>query len=59
MELNTNSNGDVAGGGSDGGLMRPLLGKSLLPFRLPYPFVRAAQYPCAIVLRPTTGDFLK
>ncbi|TMW54494.1 hypothetical protein DOY81_000486 [Sarcophaga bullata] len=30
----------------------------LLPFRLPYPFVRANQYPCAIVLRPTTGDFL-
>lgn len=31
----------------------------LLPFRLPYPFIRASQYPCAIVLRPTTGDFLK
>jgi len=31
----------------------------LLPFRLPYPFVRATQYPCAIVLRPSTGDFLK
>uniref|UniRef100_A0A6I9VKF4 uncharacterized protein LOC105231228 n=2 Tax=Bactrocera dorsalis TaxID=27457 RepID=A0A6I9VKF4_BACDO len=30
----------------------------LLPFRLPYPFIRASQYPCAIVLRPTTGDFL-
>nr|XP_016936891.1 MKRN2 opposite strand protein [Drosophila suzukii] len=30
----------------------------LLPFRLPYPFVRATQYPCAIVLRPSTGDFL-
>ncbi|XP_037921962.1 MKRN2 opposite strand protein [Hermetia illucens] len=30
----------------------------LLPFRLPYPFIRASQYPCAVVLRPTTGDFL-
>ncbi|XP_037960486.1 uncharacterized protein LOC119689676 [Teleopsis dalmanni] len=30
----------------------------ILPFRLPYPFVRASQYPCAIVLRPTIGDFL-
>ncbi|XP_067624439.1 uncharacterized protein [Eurosta solidaginis] len=30
----------------------------LLPFRLPYPFIRASQYPCAIILRPTTGDFL-
>ncbi|XP_017022119.1 MKRN2 opposite strand protein [Drosophila kikkawai] len=30
----------------------------LLPFRLPYPFVRATQHPCAIVLRPSTGDFL-
>ncbi|XP_017130158.1 MKRN2 opposite strand protein [Drosophila elegans] len=33
-------------------------GPRLLPFRLPYPFVRATQYPCAIVLRPSTGDFL-
>ncbi|XP_017872844.1 PREDICTED: uncharacterized protein LOC108620451 [Drosophila arizonae] len=31
----------------------------LLPFRLPYPFVRATQHPCAIVLRPSIGDFLK
>ncbi|EDW11528.1 uncharacterized protein Dmoj_GI17189, isoform B [Drosophila mojavensis] len=30
----------------------------LLPFRLPYPFVRATQHPCAIVLRPSIGDFL-
>ncbi|XP_017075262.2 MKRN2 opposite strand protein [Drosophila eugracilis] len=30
----------------------------LLPFRLPYPFVRATQHPCAIVLRPSAGDFL-
>ncbi|XP_017047523.1 MKRN2 opposite strand protein [Drosophila ficusphila] len=33
-------------------------GPRLLPFRLPYPFVRATQHPCAIVLRPSTGDFL-
>lgn len=31
----------------------------LLPFRLPFPFVRASQHPCSIVLRPTSGDFLK
>lgn len=36
-----------------------IMASRLLPFRLPYPFVRANQYPCAIVLRPTTGDFLK
>lgn len=30
----------------------------LLPFRIPYPFVRAVQYPCSIVIKPTTGDFL-
>ncbi|XP_019893230.1 uncharacterized protein LOC101900797 [Musca domestica] len=35
-----------------------IMDSRLLPFRLPYPFVRANQYPCAIVLRPTTGDFL-
>ncbi|XP_065356870.1 uncharacterized protein LOC135951199 [Calliphora vicina] len=35
-----------------------IMASRLLPFRLPYPFVRANQYPCAIVLRPTTGDFL-
>lgn len=29
------------------------------PFRLPYPFIKASQYPCAVILRPTTGDFLK
>ncbi|XP_070133146.1 MKRN2 opposite strand protein [Drosophila bipectinata] len=34
------------------------VGPRLLPFRLPYPFVRATQHPCAIVLRPSTGDFL-
>ncbi|KAH8289903.1 hypothetical protein KR018_002770 [Drosophila ironensis] len=33
-------------------------GPRLLPFRLPYPFVRATQHPCAIVLRPSSGDFL-
>lgn len=31
----------------------------LMPFRLPYPFVRASQYPCSVIIRPTTGDFLK
>uniref|UniRef100_A0A336MCY6 CSON015401 protein n=1 Tax=Culicoides sonorensis TaxID=179676 RepID=A0A336MCY6_CULSO len=31
---------------------------STMPFRLPYPFIKASQYPCAVVLRPTTGDFL-
>uniref|UniRef100_A0A1A9WEZ2 MKRN2 opposite strand protein n=1 Tax=Glossina brevipalpis TaxID=37001 RepID=A0A1A9WEZ2_9MUSC len=35
-----------------------LVSSRLLPFRLPYPFIRASQYPCAIILRPTTGDFL-
>jgi hypothetical protein len=30
----------------------------LMPFRLPYPFVRANQHPCSVVIRPTTGDFL-
>ncbi|GLH11807.1 hypothetical protein R5R35_013506 [Gryllus longicercus] len=28
------------------------------PFRVPYPFVRASQHPCSIVIRPTVGDFL-
>lgn len=32
---------------------------SLLPFRVPYPFIRAAQYPCAVIIKPTCGDFLK
>lgn len=31
----------------------------LLPFRLPYPFIKPHQHPCAIILKPTTGDFLK
>ncbi|KAG5868397.1 hypothetical protein JTB14_006830 [Gonioctena quinquepunctata] len=31
---------------------------SLLPFRIPYPFIQASQYPCAVVIKPTTGDFL-
>ncbi|CAG9807397.1 unnamed protein product [Chironomus riparius] len=30
----------------------------LLPFRLPYPFVRASQTQAAVILRPTKGDFL-
>lgn len=30
----------------------------LMPFRLPYPFIKPHQYPCAIILRPTNGDFL-
>lgn len=35
------------------------MAQRLLPFRLPFPFVRASQHPCSIVLRPTIGDFLK
>lgn len=31
----------------------------LMPFRLPYPFVRPHQHPCAIILKPTSGDFMK
>uniref|UniRef100_A0A1B6CPZ1 MKRN2 opposite strand protein n=1 Tax=Clastoptera arizonana TaxID=38151 RepID=A0A1B6CPZ1_9HEMI len=31
---------------------------TLSPFRLPYPFVRAFQHPCAVVIKPTNGDFL-
>lgn len=31
----------------------------LPPFRLPYPFIKPHQHPCSIILRPTTGDFLK
>ncbi|RZC43082.1 C3orf83 -like protein [Asbolus verrucosus] len=31
---------------------------SLLPFRVPYPFIRASQYPCSVVIKPTSGDFL-
>lgn len=31
----------------------------LLPIRIPYPFVRAAQHPCSILIKPTSGDFLK
>lgn len=27
--------------------------------RIPYPFVRAVQYPCSIVIKPTVGDFLQ
>lgn len=27
--------------------------------RYPYPFVKASQYPCAVILKPTDGDFLK
>ncbi|KAK6619042.1 hypothetical protein RUM44_003424 [Polyplax serrata] len=30
----------------------------LLPTRIPYPFVRAAQHPCSILIKPTSGDFL-
>uniref|UniRef100_A0A182IQW2 Uncharacterized protein n=1 Tax=Anopheles atroparvus TaxID=41427 RepID=A0A182IQW2_ANOAO len=29
-----------------------------IPFTLPYPFVKAQQYPCSVVLRPSHGDFL-
>ncbi|KAI8427604.1 hypothetical protein MSG28_002097 [Choristoneura fumiferana] len=31
---------------------------NLLPFRVPYPFVKASQHPRAIVMKPTHGDFL-
>lgn len=31
----------------------------LLPIRIPYPFVRAVQHPCSILIKPTAGDFLK
>lgn len=31
---------------------------SLLPFRVPYPFVRASQHSCSVIIKPTTGDFL-
>ncbi|KAJ3633882.1 hypothetical protein MTP99_010801 [Tenebrio molitor] len=31
---------------------------SLLPFRVPYPFIRASQYPCSVIIKPTSGDFL-
>uniref|UniRef100_A0A1B0ABE8 MKRN2 opposite strand protein n=1 Tax=Glossina pallidipes TaxID=7398 RepID=A0A1B0ABE8_GLOPL len=40
------------------GIAAQLMSSRLLPFRLPYPFIRASQYPCAIILRPTIGDFL-
>ncbi|KAI5742426.1 hypothetical protein M8J77_007130 [Diaphorina citri] len=38
----------------------PLAGEatSLTPFRVPYPFVKASQYPCSILMKPTHGDFL-
>lgn len=29
-----------------------------MPFRLPYPFVRATQALASVILRPTNGDFL-
>jgi len=29
-----------------------------MPFRLPYPFVKATQTQAAVILRPTSGDFL-
>ncbi|XP_054741553.1 uncharacterized protein LOC129246875 [Anastrepha obliqua] len=51
--------GAVSGRKGGGGVSCGIVGSTrLLPFRLPYPFIRASQYPCAIVLRPTTGDFL-
>ncbi|KAL1124135.1 hypothetical protein AAG570_001905 [Ranatra chinensis] len=31
---------------------------NLLPFRVPYPFVRASQHPCSVLIKPTNGDFL-
>lgn len=35
------------------------LTSQIIPFRLPFPFVKASQYPSSVVLRPTNGDFLK
>ncbi|XP_026816424.1 MKRN2 opposite strand protein [Rhopalosiphum maidis] len=29
-----------------------------IPIRVPYPFVRASQQPCAIIVKPTCGNFL-
>ncbi|KAK4306477.1 hypothetical protein Pmani_021703 [Petrolisthes manimaculis] len=31
---------------------------SIPPFRVPYPFVRASQTPCCLVIKPSRGDFL-
>lgn len=31
---------------------------NLLPFRVPYPFIKASQYPRAVLMKPTNGDFL-
>lgn len=30
----------------------------VIPFRVPYPFVRGSQHPYAVVIKPTNGDFL-
>ncbi|CAO1425564.1 unnamed protein product [Diamesa tonsa] len=30
----------------------------MMPFRLPYPFVKATQAQASVILRPTNGDFL-
>ncbi|XP_065224096.1 MKRN2 opposite strand protein [Planococcus citri] len=30
----------------------------IMPFRIPYPFVRAKQTPCSILLKPSKGNFL-
>ncbi|XKL61567.1 hypothetical protein PGB90_008624 [Kerria lacca] len=43
--------------------MCPVCGKKLeqsnvIPFRMPFPFVRAGQTPCAILIKPSSGDFL-
>jgi len=31
---------------------------SLMPVRVPYPFVRASQNTCAVIIKPTHGNFL-
>ncbi|XP_059480634.1 MKRN2 opposite strand protein [Neocloeon triangulifer] len=31
----------------------------ITPVRIPFPFSRASQHPCSLVLRPTNGDFLR
>lgn len=37
----------------------PLAQAGVMPFRLPFPFVRPHQHPCAVILKPTNGDFMK
>ncbi|RXG56296.1 MKRN2 opposite strand protein, partial [Armadillidium vulgare] len=36
----------------------PHQGRGFMCATVPYPFVRASQVPCCIVIKPTRGDFL-